>query len=590
MTTPPVLIRDARIIDGTGAPSIVGDVLLDGGRIVAMGGRIDVPTDVAADARVIEAAGLAIAPGFIDMHAHSDLAVLRDSDHLAKVSQGITTEVLGQDGLSYAPTTDETMAIIRRQITGWNGSPDDVDFLWRSIGEYLDLVDRGAAVNVAYLVPQGSVRMAVVGTEDRRATPEEIERMRTLVADGMREGAFGMSSGLTYVPGMFADTAELVALCETVAEHGGFFAPHQRSYGRGALDAYAEMVEVSRLSGAALHLTHATMNFGENAGRAAELVRLIDDAAADGIDITFDTYPYLPGSTTLSALLPSWVATGGPDATLERLRDPGVQARVRHELEVTGTDGCHGVVADWATIEISGVQNPALAGIVGRTVAESAALVELVQGVAVAGAGPIGAAESTGAAESAGAAGAADSVGASAPAVIPASILADWPVGDPTGVFFAILQQDRLATGILQHVGDEANVRTMMNHPRHTGGSDGILVGAKPHPRSWGTFPRFLGHYVRDEGVLGLEDAVAHFTSRPAARLGLVDRGVLRVGAVADVVLFDPSTVADRATFADPRQQSAGIPWVFVAGVPVIENGIRTDALPGRALRHRPAS
>ena len=170
---------------------------------------------------------------------------------------------------------------------------------------------------------------------------------------------------------------------------------------------------------------------------------------------------------------------------------------------------------------------------------------------------------------------------------IPASITAEWPVGDPTGVFFAILQQDRLATGILQHVGDEANARTMMDHPRHTGGSDGILVGAKPHPRSWGTFPRFLGHYVREEGVLGLEDAVAHFTSRPAARLGLADRGVLRVGAVADVVLFDPSTVADRATFAEPRQQAAGIPWVFVAGTPVIAGGVRTAATPGRALRHR---
>ncbi|MGG7464851.1 N-acyl-D-amino-acid deacylase family protein [Plantibacter sp. YIM 135347] len=557
MTTHTVLIRDARIIDGTGAPSTVGDVLVEDGRITAIGGRIEVPVERAdaraagADILVLDAAGLAIAPGFIDMHAHSDLAVLRDPAHIAKVSQGITTEVLGQDGLSYAPTTDETMAVLRRQITGWNGDPDDVDFAWRSVGEYLDRIDRGAALNVAYLVPQGSVRMAVVGNEDRAATPHEIERMRGLVADGMREGAFGMSSGLTYVPGMFADTAELVALCETVAEFDGFYAPHQRSYGRGALEAYAEMVEVSRRSGAALHLTHATMNFGVNAGRAAELVRLIDDAAADGIDITFDTYPYLPGSTTLSALLPSWAAADGPDATLERLRDPAIQALVRHELEVTGTDGCHGVVTDWATIEISGVQTPALAGIVGRTIADLAA---------------------------------------SVPAGVSASVASSWPIDDPTGVFFAILQQDRLATGILQHVGDEANVRTMMDHPRHTGGSDGILVGAKPHPRSWGTFPRFLGHYVREEGVLGLEDAVAHFTSRPAARLGLTDRGVLRVGAVADLVLFDPSTVADRATFAEPRQQAAGIPWVFVGGVPVIANGVRTAATPGRALRHRPAA
>jgi N-acyl-D-amino-acid deacylase len=535
-----VLLRDARIVDGTGGPSTLGSVLIDGGRIVAIGA--DAATDAPADALVIDAEGLVAAPGFIDMHAHSDLAVLRDHDHLAKVSQGVTTEVLGQDGLSYAPTDDRTMAIVRQQIAGWNGQPDDVDFAWRSVGEYLDRVDRGAALNVAYLVPQGSVRMLVVGTENRAATPDEIVRMQELVAAGLREGAVGMSSGLTYVPGMFADTDELVALCRTVAEHGGFYAPHQRSYGKGALEAYAEMIDVSRRSGCALHLTHATMNFGVNAGRAAELVALIDDAIADGVDLTLDTYPYLPGSTTLSALLPSWAAVGGPEATLERLGDDDVRARVRYELEVLGTDGCHGVVTDWATIEISGVANPELAGFVGRTVAAIAA-------------------EDTGYA---------------------------WS-GDPTALFFELLEADRLATGILQHVGDEANVRTMMVHPAHTGGSDGILIGAKPHPRAWGTFPRYLGHYVREAGVLGLEDAVAHLTSRPAARLGLTDRGVLRVGAVADLVLFDPETIADRATFAEPRQQAAGIPWVFVNGAAVIADGRRTDAVPGRSLRRRPS-
>lgn len=534
-----VLVRGAQLVDGTGAPGFPGSLLIESGRIAAIGEEAD--RLAGHDARIIDADGLVAAPGFIDMHAHSDLAVLRDPQHLAKVSQGVTTEVLGQDGLSYAPTDDRTMAIIRQQIAGWNGQPEDVDFAWRTVGDYLDRVDRGAALNVAYLVPQGSVRMLVVGTENRPATADELARMQELVATGMRDGAVGLSSGLTYVPGMFADTDELVALCRVVAEHGGFYAPHQRSYGKGALDAYAEMIEVSRRSGCALHLTHATMNFGVNAGRAAELVALIDDAIAEGVDITLDTYPYLPGSTTLSALLPSWAAVGGPEATLDRLREPDVQARVRHELEVLGTDGCHGVVTDWATIEISGVANPELAGLVGRTVAAIA--------------------------EQAG---------------------QPWS-GDPTALFFEILQADRLATGILQHVGDEANVRTMMAHPAHMGGSDGILIGAKPHPRAWGTFPRYLGHYVREEGVLGLEEAVAHLTSRPAARLGLHDRGVLCVGAIADIVLFDPLTIADRATFAEPRQQAAGIPWVLVNGVPVIADGRRTTATPGRSLRRPPA-
>ena len=523
------LLRGGLVLDGSGSPGRVADVLLHGDRIAEVGRHLTAP-----GARIIDASGLAVAPGFIDMHAHSDLVVLTDSAHLAKVSQGVTTEVLGQDGLSYVPATDATMPILREQLAGWNGVPDGLDFSWRSVADYLAAVDaRGTAANVAYLIPQGSVRMAVVGTENRRATPAELDGMRAIVVAGMRDGAFGLSSGLTYVPGMFADTAELAALCAVVAEHGGFYAPHQRSYGAGALDAYAEMVAIARDTGCALHLTHATMNFGVNRGRAGDLIDLIDGAIADGIDLTIDTYPYLAGSTTLSALLPSWSAVGGPEATIARLADPAVRASVAHELEVVGTDGCHGVPVDWATIEISGVRDPALSAAVGRTVA---------------------------------------------------AIAADQGV-PPTEAYFDLLVADRLGTSILQHVGDEQNVRTMMRHPRHAGGSDGILVGAKPHPRSWGTFARYLGHYVREEGVLTLEDAIVHLSARPAARLGLADRGRIAAGMTADLVLFDPATVADRATYDDPRRQAEGIPWVFVAGLPVIADGRRTGETPGRALR-----
>ncbi|WP_035855143.1 N-acyl-D-amino-acid deacylase family protein [Cryptosporangium arvum] len=517
-------VRGASIVDGTGAPAYRGDALIVDGRIVALG-------DVPAEGPVLEAGGLVLAPGFIDMHAHSDLAVVTDPEHLAKTTQGVTTEVVGQDGLSYAPATDETLAILRDQLAGWNGVPGDLP--WRTVGEYLDRVDAGAAVNVCYLVPQGSVRMMVVGTEDRPATGAEIEAMAGLVRDGLEQGAVGMSSGLTYVPGMFADTDELVALCRVVAGYGGFYAPHQRSYGRGALEAYAEMVEVARRSGVALHLTHATMNFGVNRGRAAELLALIDDALADGLDVTLDTYPYLPGSTTLAAVLPSWSATGGPAATLERLADPAALARIREQVEVTGSDGCHGVVAEWDTLQISGVRNEELSDLVGSTIAQ------------------IAAAEAR----------------------------------EEFEVFVDVLRRDRLGTTILQHVGHEPNVRAIMRHPRHTVGSDGLLVGGRPHPRAWGTFPHYLGHYVREEGVLGLEECVARMTGRSAARLGLTDRGVLRPGAIADLVLFDPSTVAAGSTFADPRRPAVGIPYVFVDGVRVIDDGRRTDATPGRAVR-----
>ncbi len=310
-----LVVRGATLVDGTGSPARRGDALVVDGRIAELG-----EVETTAGARVLDATGLVLAPGFIDLHAHSDLAVLTDPEHLAKTTQGVTTEVVGQDGLSYAPVDDAALDVLREQLAGWNGVPD-LAWDWRTVGEYLDRVDRGAAVNVAYLVPQGTVRMVVVGTQDRPATAAELVRMQDLVATGMAEGAFGMSSGLTYVPGMFADTAELVALCEVVARAGGFYAPHQRSYGRGALEAYAEVVEVARRSGVALHLTHATMNFAVNAGRAGEFLSLVDAALADGVDVTLDTYPYLPGSTTLAAVLPSWASAGGPAAVLARLED-----------------------------------------------------------------------------------------------------------------------------------------------------------------------------------------------------------------------------------------------------------------------------
>lgn len=524
----PLGIRGALILDGSGRPGRVGDLLLAHGRIAEVGPHLEAPA-----ARTIDAHGLAVSPGFIDLHAHSDLAVLHDERNLAAVTQGVTTQLVGQDGLSYAPAGERTRASLREQLAGWNG-PRGADVGWADVAGYLAEVDRrGTAANVAYLVPHGTVRLNVVGADDRPATPGELVAMRAQVDRGMREGAFGLSAGLTYAPGMFASTDELVALCEVVAQHRGFFAPHQRSYGAGALEGYAEMVEIARRSGCALHLTHATMNFDVNRGRAGELIDLIDAALADGVDITLDSYPYLPGSTTLAALLPGWAAAGGPDATLGRLRDPETRARIVHELDVTGSGGAHGVPVDWRAVEISGVRDPAHAGAVGRTIADLAA----------AGGRP------------------------------------------PAEVALDLLEADRLGTGILQHVGDEDNVRTIMRHPRHTGGSDGILIGDKPHPRAWGTFPRYLGRYVREEGVLTLEDAIVHLSARPAERLGLTDRGRIAPGMVADLVLFDPDTVADRATFAEPRLQAAGIPWVLVAGVPVVAEGHRTQAVPGRALR-----
>ncbi|WP_395574589.1 amidohydrolase family protein [Streptomyces sp. BK79] len=532
-----LVIRDADVVDGSGADAYRADVVVDGGRIVSI-----VKEAAAAGCqrpkarRELDAEGLVLAPGFIDMHAHSDLALLRDPDHSAKAAQGVTLEVIGQDGLSYAPVDDRTLGEVRRAIAGWNGPGDDVDFDWRSVGEYLDRLDRGIAVNAAYLIPQGTVRALAVGWDDREATEAELEHMRRLVAEGMEQGAVGMSSGLTYTPGMYAKDAELTELCRVVASYGGYYCPHHRSYGAGALEAYEEMVALTREAGCPLHLAHATMNFGVNKGRAPELLTLLDDALAGGADITLDTYPYTPGCTTLVALLPSWASEGGPERILERLADDDTAERIRHHLEETGSDGCHGVPVEWETIEISGTGEAALAEYVGRTVLESARL---------RGESP-------------------------------------WTVAR------RLLLADRLTSTILQHVGHEENVRAIMRHRVHTGGSDGILQGAKPHPRAYGTFPHYLGHYVRELGVLSLEECVAHLTSRPAARLRLPDRGLVREGYKADLVVFDPGTVAAGSTFEQPRTLPTGIPHVLVDGRFVIEDGRRTDVLAGRSVRRTP--
>ena len=525
-----IAFRDADVIDGTGAPSFRADVGVADGRVAA----IARPGEPRLEAtRVVDCAGLALAPGFIDMHAHSDLQILANPDHTAKVAQGVTLDVIGQDGLSYAPVDDDTLQRLRAQLAGWNDDPAGFDWDWRTVGEYLDRLDRGIAVNAAYLVPQGTLRILCMGFDDRPAEPAELDAMRQTLRDSLLEGALGLSSGLTYTPGMYADDDELVALCEVVAEVGGYYSPHHRSYGAGALQAYAEMVEVSRRSGCPLHLAHATMNFPVNEGRAPQLLELLDQALDDGCDITLDTYPYLSGATYLAALLPSWSMAGGTEATLARLADPDTRERIRHEIEQVGSDGCHGVPVDWRTIEINGVRGTHNEHLVGKTVEQAAR----ESGVA------------------------------------------------PGDLYLDVLVDEQLGTSCLMHVGHEDNVQAIMRHRVHTAGSDGLLVGAKPHPRAWGTFPRYLGHYVRELGVLTLEDAVHHMTGRPAARLGLPDRGEVAVGHAADLVLFDPATVHDTATYDEPRQNPDGIPYVLVNGVPVIADGKHTGATPGHAIR-----
>jgi N-acyl-D-amino-acid deacylase len=526
-----VLIRGGRVLDGAGNPWFRADVGLAGDRIAALG-RLDGEPAV----RRIDADGLFVCPGFVDMHTHSDLQLLVNPAHEAKVHQGVTLEVLGQDGLSYAPVTDEALEQLRSQLAGWNGDPPGFDWSWRTVAEYLGRLDEGIAVNAAYLVPHGTLRMCVIGLDARPPSEVELAAMQRLLVEGLEQGAVGLSAGLTYAPGMYADDHELVALSAAMRPHGGFYCPHHRNYGASALEAYADSIEIARRAGVPLHLAHAHLGFEVNKGRAPELLAMIDRARAEGVDITLDTYPYLAGSTYLHAYLPSWMHDGGSEKTLERLADPDLRERLRAELEEEGSDGYHGVAMDWSATVIASARLPEHDHLVGKSVAEAA--------------------------------------GAAAKR--------------PIDFCCELLVAERLGVACISHIGNEENVRTIMTHPCHTVGSDGILVGDRPHPRSWGTFPRYLAHYVRELGILTWEQAIRKMTSLPAQRLGFLDRGLLRPGMAADVVSFDPDAVRDTATYEQPRQLPEGIPHVIVNGRLVVDDGNHTGELAGRALR-RPA-
>lgn len=523
-----LLLRGGTVLDGTGNPGFRADVAVTGDRISAVG---HLPGETAT--RTVDATGLAVTPGFIDMHAHSDLRILSHPDHEAKVRQGVTVDVLGQDGLSYAPVDDQTLQELRRQLRGWNGDPPGFDWNWRSVGEYLARLDQGIAINAAYLVPHGTVRMMVMGMEDRAPTATELDEMRGMVTDGMSEGAVGMSAGLTYAPAMYSDDDELVALCEVVASHGGYYCPHHRNYGASALEAYADCIEIARRSGVALHLAHAHLGFEVNQGRAHELLSMVDAARSDGIEVTMDTYPYLAGCTYLHSVLPGWCHAGGHEQTIARLQDEDLREPLRHELEDLGSDGFQGVPIDWSAIVISGTSRDHNDHLVGQSIAE----------------------------------------------------IAEAGERRPIDVLCELLVDDDLGITVIEFIGNEENVREIMTHRAHMAGSDGILVGARPHPRAWGTFPRYLAHYARELGVISLEDAVRKMTSLPAMRLGLTDRGLVRPGMAADLVCFDVEGIRDVATYEDPCRPPEGIPWVIVNGVPVIEEGRHSGRLPGRALR-----
>jgi len=527
-----LLVRNARVVDGTGAPWFRGAVAVDGDEIEGVY-RGDSGADVDA-AETVDLDGDVLAPGFVDTHSHSDLRLFEDPTLEPKIRQGITTELLGQDGFSMAPVRPEDVEGWRRHLAGLAGDVD-VDWSWEDTAGYLDAIEgSGVAPNVGTLVGHGTVRYRTLGMDDRAPDADELAEMRGLVADALEAGALGVSTGLVYSPQVNATTDEVRALASELAPYGRPFVAHVRSEGRWLWEALDEFVDVGADAGVPLHLSHYKVVGGTQKGKAGRANRLIEAARERGVDLTAEQYPYTAGNTLLSALLPPWAHADGPDETLARLRDAESRERIRRDVEEWRIDGWEnqGPRTGWENIVVRNLDTEEWGEYEGESVA---------------------------------------------------SIAADRGT-NPVLTVCDILVDEELTPAMVLHAMYEPDVREIMANERVCVATDG-LFGAYPHPRTYGTYPRVLGRYVREENHLSLEEAVRTMTSLPARVCGLDDRGIVRPGAVADLVAFDPATVADRATFDQPRRHPQGIEHVVVGGEFVVRGGETTGATPGAVLR-----
>lgn len=521
------VLRGALVFDGTGAPPREADVALEGERIIAVGARLQVGRVAETDLR-----GLALAPGFVDIHSHTDLNLLVNPRAESKVRQGVTTEVTGQDGGSVGPWSDreyqEMRADYRRRF--------DVDLPFRDVAGLLRWMDgEGAAVHVASMVGHGTIRARVVGMDDRPATAAEIARMKEEVRRAVAGGACGLSSGLEYTPGAFGSTAELAELSTVLVGTGLPYASHMRNEDDRLFAAVEEALQVGRVAGVPVEISHLKAQGKRNWWKAATALKAVEEARAAGVEAGFNVYPYVAYSTGLANLFPIAARNGGTDAFLARLRDPAqlpaLEAAVRAKIDQLGS---------WDSVQVTSTSTDALAWARGRKLGELAAERRV----------------------------------------------------DPFALLLRLVVDDRNGAGMVGFGMREEDVERMLAHPLAAVCSDGgawapygPLSTGVPHPRTYGTFPRVLGRYVRERKVLPLEAAIHRMTALPARRVGLHDRGTIAPGMRADLVAFDPDTVLDRATFERPHQYPAGIPHVWVNGVPVIRGGEHTGARPGRGAR-----
>ena len=519
-----LLIRSGHVLDGTGNPWFRANLGIIDGRIEAIG-----DLKGASASTKIDAKGLTVTPGFIDMHSHSDFYILLNPYGESKIFQGVTTEVIGNCGGSAAPMNDELRAYREKYMRPRLGP--DFEFNWSTMKEYIGKVnEKGASHNVVPLVGNGTVRSYVIGFDDRRPTDTEMKKIRDLVARCMVEGAWGLSTGLIYAPSCYADTDEIVSLASVAARYNGIYASHIRGEGGTLLQAVREAIEIGERAKIPVEISHFKASGRKYWGMTTESLRLVEEARARGVDVTVDQYPYIASSTSLAALLPLWVHEGGTDKMLGRLKDPEIREKIKREPEIAERE--------WDRVKVVFAEKHP--NFTGRSIEEIAE----IQGK------------------------------------------------DLSDAVLDLLIEEEASVSIVSFSMSEEDVRRVMRSPSMMVGTDGsaispkgILGRGKPHPRFYGTFPRILGHYVREEGVLTLQEAVRKMTSMPAQKIGLRDRGLLREGMVADMVIFDANEILDQATFTDPHRFPKGIHYVIVKGEVVVKKNKHTGALPGEALK-----
>jgi N-acyl-D-aspartate/D-glutamate deacylase len=529
-----LVLRHGKIVDGSGNPWFYGDVAIRGDRIVAVG---RVPAGTAK--REIDAKGLIVAPGFIDMHSHSDFVLLEDGRGQSKVRQGVTTEVLGE-GASAGPYQGEYPP---RSLTV-AGQPRK----WTTLGGYFETIERaGTSVNIVSYVGLDNIWQCVMGKSFARPTAEQRERMEALVDEAMKEGAFGLSSMLAMPPGSLANTDDIAELCKPVARHGGIYSSHIRNEGTGVFEAVKEAIAIGERAGIPVDIIHLKIADQKYWGRMNEVVALIEEARKRGVNVQANAYPYTRGHNNLGSIIPPWAHEGGTARMLDRLKDRGERAKMKKDIR-DGLPGWYNhytaVGGDWSRMLISGRGNYS---------------------------------------------------GLTMDRVIQIKSKGKEPAPDPLDVLFDVLIEEGGSVPTIYEHHTEKDMNLALVQPWCSIGSDGSALAIEgalrrgnPHPRSFGTFPRILGVYVRQRGLLRLEDAIRKMTSLSAAKLGLRDRGLVRAGQYADLTLFDPERVLDKATYTEPFRYSEGIEYVLVNGQVVLDRGKHTGARPGRALRHNP--